>query len=791
MNAKAPPPETKPVSGDPSALFDAAVRAFSEGRAADACRQCKILLEVAADNRDVLHLYAAAAAMSGDTRTAIAASERLIKLAPDHAEGRRNLGALLANQNRHAEARAHLEAAAKLAPGHIGGRLMLARSLRRLGLAEEAKAEVETATQAAPDNAEAQLLLGNLRLQSGDREGALRAFARALALRPDHVETLVNLGVALRASRRSDEARLVLRRALALQPGSASAHFNLGTLALDGGAHEEAIGHYRTALENGGDATSLHRSIGLVHLLRRDREAAIAEFKLALAAAPEDPDTLVMMGDALSELRRVAEATDCFRRALAKVPRHPQAIPRLFHQALQACDWEEAQRLKPLVDALTDEALARGDAPEEAAFLSLAHAEDPARHAAIARALSAQAARRAGTPLVLADRSRSEGQRLKLGYLSADFRNHAVSQLLVRTLELHDRSQFEVWAYSTGPEDRSALRERVRDGVDAFIDIRELDHRSAAERIAKDQVDILIDLTLHTTGARLEIPALRPAPVQMGWLGFPGSSGADFFDYLLTDRIVTPPEQAPLYSEQLAYLPETFQPNDDRQPIAPGRAKRSEYGLPEEGFVFCSFNQAYKIEPVLFDLWMELLREAPDSVLWLHRHNETAPANLQREAAKRGVAPERLVFADRPEKPVHLRRLALADLALDTRLYNGHTTSSDALWAGVPVLTIRGGHYAARVSASVLAAIGLPDLVAGDLETYRATALKLARDPAALANVKARLARNRTSLPLFDSPRFTRHLEAVYRAAWQRREAGLPPAPIDVKPLPRTPARHG
>jgi predicted O-linked N-acetylglucosamine transferase (SPINDLY family) len=780
MNTRAPSSDGKIAGGDPSALFDAAVKAFSEGRAADAYRQCKVLLEVASDNRDVLHLFAAAAASIGETRAAIAASERLIRLAPDHAEGRRNLGALLASQNRHGEARIHLETAAKLAPGHVNGRLMLVRNLRALGALAEARAEAEAVATLAPDNAEAQFLLGNLRLASDDHDGALRAFAGALALRPDHIDTLINLGVALRSANRRDESRLVLERALALQPGLASAYFNIGTLELDRGCYEEAIRQYRLALENGGDAASLHRSIGLAHLLRNDRDSAIAEFKASLAAAPEDPDTLVAMGDALAQMKRMAEATDCFRRALAANPRHPQAIPRLFNQALQCCDWDEAQRLKPMIDALTDEALAKGDAPAEAAFLSLAHAENAARNFAIARAMSRQAAQHAGPPLVLPKRPGLGGRPIKLGYLSTDFRSHAVSQLLVRTLELHDRSQFKVWAYSTGAEDRSALRERVRDGVDAFIDIRDQDHRAAAERIAKDEVDILIELTLHTTGARLEIAALRPAPVQMGWLGYPGSSGADFLDYLLTDKIVTPIDQAPHYSEKLAYLPETFQPNDDRQPVAPGISKRAEYGLPETGFVFCSFNQPYKIEPVLFDLWMGLLRDLPGSVLWLHRLNELAPENLQREAAARGVAPERLIFADRPEKPVHLRRLGLADLALDTRLYNGHTTSSDALWAGLPVLTLLGSQYAARVSASVLTAIGLPDMVATSLDAYRAIAFKLARDPAALANLKARLARNRTTMPLFDSPRFTRNLEAVYRAAWARHESGEAPDHIDL-----------
>jgi len=352
--------------------------------------------------------------------------------------------------------------------------------------------------------------------------------------------------------------------------------------------------------------------------------------------------------------------------------------------------------------------------------------------------------------------------------------------LLVRSFELHDRARFEVRAYSMGPDDRSALRQRVIDAVDAFVDIRETGHRAAAERMAADRIDILIDLTLHTAGSRLEIPALRPAPLQVGWLGFPGSSGAKFFDYLLTDRIVSPPEQARFYSERLAYLPVTFQPNDDRQPIAPGAASRAEYGLPAEGFVFCSFNQGYKFEPVLFDLWMGLLRDLPGSVLWLHRLNPLAPKALQREAVNRGVAPERLIFADRPEKPVHLRRLGLADLALDTRIYNGHTTSSDALWAGLPVLTLLGRHYPARVTASVLQAIGLPELVAADLEQYRSIALGLARDPAALSRLKAELAANRRTHPLFDSPHFVRDLERVYLAMWRRQEDGLPPAPIDL-----------
>jgi predicted O-linked N-acetylglucosamine transferase (SPINDLY family) len=669
---------------------------------------------------------------------------------------------------------------------------VLARAIEafRAGKLADAKALCETIRPGAPEAIESWHLLSVIAAGQGDFDGAVAAGRRVLDRKPDHAEAQRNLGALLARLGRLAEALPLLERAVAQHPDAPDGLLNLASALRELGRPGDALAAVDRVLRRQGDHADGWRQRGIV-LSQLDRKPeAILAFERSLQLAPN----AAVFGELSGVLRmeeRLGDAIAAARHALALDPKDEGAAARLLHLFDQACDWAEAAKLRPQVRQQTAKALAQGRKPAETPLAALTYEEDPTADLELAAAHARAAQRRAGSPLPRNPRRHRTDERIRLGYISADFCEHAVSQLLVRTLELHDRKLFAITAYSTGSDDRSALRQRIMEAADDFIDIREVDHRAAAERSARDGIDILIDLTLHTAGSRLEIAALRPAPLQVGWLGFPGSSGADYFDYLLTDRIVSPPDQAPFYSEQLSYLPETFQPNDDLQPIAAGSANRADYGLPADGFVFCSFNQGYKFEPVLFDLWMGLLRDIPGSVLWLHRLNALAPAALQREAAARAVAPERLVFADRPEKPVHLRRLGLADLALDTRIYNGHTTSSDALWAGLPVLTLQGRHFPARVTASVLQAIGLPELVAHDLGQYREIALALARAPAALAELKARLVRNRRTRPLFDSPRFTRHLEMVYRAMWRRHQSGLPPALLDPSPPARDIPSHG
>ncbi|QJD29347.1 O-linked N-acetylglucosamine transferase, SPINDLY family protein [Methylococcus geothermalis] len=366
--------------------------------------------------------------------------------------------------------------------------------------------------------------------------------------------------------------------------------------------------------------------------------------------------------------------------------------------------------------------------------------------------------------------------KLRIGYLSSDFHEHATAFLLVEMLELHDRARFEIFAYSYGPDDGKGMRQRLERTFDRFTDIEALTNEDAASLIHRDGIDILVDLKGYTRASRTMILTFRPAPIQVNYLGYPGTLGGDFADYIVTDPVLTPQESAEHYSEAFAYLPDSYQPHGCRGAVGE-KPSRKDAGLPERGFVFCCFNQAYKITPVVFDIWCRLLAAVPGSVLWLLK-NPSAEANLEREALRRGIAPARLVFADEKPQIEHLGRLQLADLMVDTWPYNAHTSASDALWAGVPIVTCMGETFPSRVAGSLLSAIGLPELITTELGDYHDLALELATQPERLARVNARLMANRLTTPLFDTPRYTRNLEALYQAMWQRYADGLAPGII-------------
>jgi predicted O-linked N-acetylglucosamine transferase (SPINDLY family) len=371
--------------------------------------------------------------------------------------------------------------------------------------------------------------------------------------------------------------------------------------------------------------------------------------------------------------------------------------------------------------------------------------------------------------------------RIKVAYLSADFRRHATAYLIAELVERHERERFEVIGISFGPDDGSDMRARLEGAFDRFVDVTGSSDEAVAEQITRWRVDISVDLMGHTQYSRPGILAFRPAPIQTSYLGFPGTTGADFIDYVIADPIVLPFDRQPCFAEQIVHLPDCYQVNDTTRRIAPRTPTRQECGLPAEGFVFCCFNTSWKITPAVFDVWMQLLGVIPGSVLWLLRDNAEAEANLRNEAAARGVDPARLVFADRLAPEEHLARHRLADLFLDTLPYNAHTTASDALWAGLPLLTCRGETFAARVAASLLNAVGLPGLVTTSLEDYEALALKLGTDHALRRRLRASLEANRASCPLFDAGLFRRHLEAVYETMWGRWQRGESPRSFAVE----------
>jgi len=762
---------------------------------------------------------ATAAHRAGDLAAAERGYRALILRAPDHPGALGGLGVLCFQTKRMAEAAALLAKAAALAPGDAGLLANLGAAEASLGRQDAAIAALERAVAIDPAHRDAWRNLASLRMNAERWVEAEAAIGRLMELAPDDPDALRRRATVRRRLGRFSEAILDYRRALALAPGDARLWSGLGAAL---GRSEElaaAIDAYREAVRLAPDRAEHRTHLGNLLRKRGDYEAALAAHREAVALAPERAVVRVNLGVALHEIARYPEAlaefrrateldpkavvawynlgTACevlgdaagalaaFRRAHELDPEDPNGAALLLRQLEQICDWRGVEPLARKVAADTAAALARGEIPAETTLAHLSRSTDGRQNLAIARASARRIeARVQGLAVERAPRSLDPERRLRIGYLSSDFRDHAVGHLTAGIFERHDRARFEVFAYSHGRDDGSAYRKRIAGGVDRFADIASLGFLAAAQRIAADGIDILIELNGFTGGARLEIPALRPAPLQVAWLGYPGSTGLAAIDYLVTDRIVTPPELAADFSEHACRMPRSFQPNDDRQPIADTPLTRGNYGLPENAPVFCSFNQGFKIEPIMFGVWMELLGALPGSALWLPHSSPEILGNLRRAAGEGGIDPARLVFADRPAKELHLKRLGLADLALDTRIYNGHTTTSDALWAGVPVVTLLGRHFASRVSASVLHAVGLPELVAHSLEEYKAIALRYARDPAALGALRAKLARNRRSEPLFDTARLVRALERGYRAMWRRHAAGAAPAAIDVEDEP-------
>jgi predicted O-linked N-acetylglucosamine transferase (SPINDLY family) len=371
-------------------------------------------------------------------------------------------------------------------------------------------------------------------------------------------------------------------------------------------------------------------------------------------------------------------------------------------------------------------------------------------------------------------------ERIRIAYLSPDFREHPVAYVIAGLIEHHDRDRFEVFGFSLGSDDGSPFRDRIMRGFERFFDVTGKSDADVAQVLRGEEIDIAVDLAAYTVGGRPRVFAMRPAPVQVNFLGFPGTTGSPAIDYIVADPVVIPADQRIHYSEKVVWLPDSYFPNDDKRAIASGTPSRQAEGLPEAAFVFGSFNNSYKITPEIFDVWMGLLRDVPGSVLWLKSSDGAVADNLRREALMRGIAAERLIFARRVPLDEHLARHRLADLMLDTPLYNAHTTACDALWAGAPFLTLSGGTFAARAATSILLALDMPELVTTSMEMYVETALRLARTPAELAGIRTRIAANRTTAPLFDTALFTAHLESAYVQMTERHSRGEPPEAFAV-----------
>ena len=694
-----------------------------------------------------------------DLGAALAAYREAIALRPDYAEAHNNAGVVLQRQGRRDDALAAYRAAAALQPAYAQAQFNAGVVLQEQGELDGAAAAFRQVIALRPDIADAYNNLGTVLQDIGHADEALAAFADAIARKADFAEAHFNRGVALRTLGRLDEALAAYGEAGRLRPGYVAAINNAGIVLQELGRPSEAIELYRRLLETWPAYAEAHNNFGAALLAERRAEAALTALQQATALKPDYPEAFYNLGNAWRELGRLEGAIAAYQTALRLQPDNADAFSQLVYHRWRACDWTDyAADQQKLLD------LVRRAAARVPPFYLLATPATAADQLSCARQWIAPL-RPPPTETYRDHRARTR-DRIRLGYLSADFHQHATAHLAVELFERHDRARFEVVGYSYGPDDASPMRARLAGAFDRLVDLRGASHRVAAERIHADEVDILVDLKGYTHHARPRIAAYRPAPVQVSYLGYPATMGADFIDYILVDAFVVPAHEQPDFSEKLVHLPGCYQANDRRREIAAAAPSRAQCGLPPDGLVLCSFNNSYKITPDVFAVWMRLLAAVPRSVLWLLEPNDLVRRNLQREAERRGVDPARLVFAPLVPLPEHLARHRNADLFLDTVPCNAHTTASDALWAGLPLLTCAGTTFAGRVAGSLLQAIGLPELVAGSLGDYERMALALARDPQRLAALRATLSRNRETTPLFDLPRLVGHIETAYGRMW-------------------------
>jgi predicted O-linked N-acetylglucosamine transferase (SPINDLY family) len=505
--------------------------------------------------------------------------------------------------------------------------------------------------------------------------------------------------------------------------------------------------------------------------LKRPADALVS-YERAIALNPGSAEAFNNRGNALLELKRPGDALASYDRALAIDPNNRSAFDNFANTALLCCDWKRKDGIAQRIDQRL-EMWGYIDP-----FVMLCYSTDNKILISCARNYIRARIPIPCTPLY--QRSPGHQRRIRIAYLSADFRVHAIARLIAELFEVHDRDRFEIIGVSYGKTDRSPMRSRLEKSFDQFHDVSGVSNAETARLLRQAEVDIAVDLNGYTRGARPEVLAFRPAPVQVNYLGYPGTMGAEFIDYIIADAIVLPFEQQAYYTEKIVHLPDCYQVNDRKREMAAAPPTRKDEGLPEVGFVFCCFNNNYKITREVFEIWLRLLKQVDGSVLWLLRDNETAQRNLRREAEAAGIASTRLVFAERVPLDRHLARHSLADLFLDTLPYNAHTTASDALWAGLPIVTCMGETFPGRVAASLLQAIGLPELVTSSALEYEQLAQRLASRPEELGPFRTKLHQNRLTFPLFDTDRFVRQLEAAYVRMWERSQAGLEPESFSV-----------
>jgi len=768
------------VSAPPPGLVRTLQQALAlhrEGRLDDAERFYREVLRQAPSQPDALHFLGVLEGQRGRNDSALALMDRSIGANPRQPAVLYNRANLLREMGQFEKALSGYDAALAIKSDNFAALNNRGAVLEQLGRHEEAIAAFDRVLALKPDHADAYVNRGNALVALARYEQALAAYDRALALTPANVAALYGRGNALTKLSRGDDALAAYDRALQLGGENSDVLSNRGSLLGRLNRVDEALQSFARATAATPNHAETYNNRAVLFMQISRFEEALRDYDRALALKPHYEESLYGRGSALIELNRHNEAIETLQELLRRNPDYPYGLGMLVHAQNTACDWRDSSAQTAMIEAI------RAGKRAASPLALLAVSDSPSDKLLCSQILMRDKFNAPqSTPA-----PRAHGhERIRVGYLSADLRTHPVAMLMAGVFEHHDPLHFETVAFSYGADDASPMRARLSRSFDRFLDVRAMSDTEVASLARQNEVDILVDLTGLTASARPGIFALRPALVQVNYLGFAGTMGAGFVDYIIADPVVIPNAHHAFYTEKVAYLPYCYLPHDSARRIAAEMTSRTQAGLPERGFVFASFNNSYKFSTAMFDIWMRLLETVDGSVLWLSQPNPAAMHNLRREAEARGVDPDRLVFAPRlPAPEDHLARLSLADLFLDTLPYNAHTTAMDALWAGLPVLTLMGDSFASRVAASQLHAVGLPELAVDSLQAYQAKALTLARDPHAMSKLKAKLAANRGQCALFDTARFTRNLERAYRTMWLRAERGQPAETFHVEETSR------
>ncbi len=782
---------------------------LQQGRHNDACDYLGQAVKISPNEIGALMNYGMALSAAGRAQEALDVFERVLAMQPNMAEALYNKGVALAGLMRFELAVEAYDRALVVQPEMAAAQVNRAVALAAMGRFDDALSGYDRLLAMQPSNVVALNHRGLARRTLGRPAEALADYDRAISFKPDFIDAMYNRGVALldleRAAdalamfdavaaayqgnaelwnnrgvalwnlKRPDEAQASYERALALEPGFAEAWGNRGLALRDMGRLEEARASFETVLTlEPGNAVAMNSHGNVLRDLKK-YDQAIQSYSAAIQARPAYAEALINRGYTHWALKQYDTGMTDVELALTFEPDYPYGRGEVLHARMYAADWRDfAARKREL------EELVRAGKRAIQPFDFQAIAESPADSQACSRIWVVDKYPR--MPARLHDpAARKDKQKVRIGYVSGEFRQQATAILMAGLYERHDREKFEIVALDSGSNDQSPMRTRLEKAIDRWIGITGLSDEQAADVVRDAQIDILVNLNGFFGEARMGVFARRPAPIQVNYLGFPATLGAPYIDYIIADKVVIPEGEQRFYDEQVVYLPDCYQANDDKgRPVAQ-TPLRADVGLPQDGFVFCNFNSAYKLTPETFDSWMRILKHVDGSVLWQLESAAPFAANLRHEAEARGVAPDRLVFA--PDLPTdeHLARLKLADLFLDGLPYNAHTTASDALWAGVPLITRKGTTFPGRVAASLLEAVSLPELVTDSAEEFEALAVTLASNPEAFKKIRARLEKNRDTSALFDTDRFRKNIEAAYTQMWRRWLAGEEPRSFSVK----------